>query len=165
MISFIKFSYPTLKMPTQRVGNFGTSADTRVKNRRFFILFCALSLLCVCALPAPAKPGGPPGTNGSYTLIFAGQFTGDGHAAVGANSVAVIQGNVTDATTGATGKFKANNLALDDGHFTGTGTVMGIPVTITGRVEAADGKTILVPRIICTFSTAAGAGGRIVGEK
>lgn len=122
--------------------------------------------MAVCALvsSAFAAPGGPTGTNGSYTLIFAGGFTGDGHAAVGGNQVATIDGNVTDAATGVTGTFKAVNLNLDNGHFTGTGTVMGVAVTVSGRVEAADGKVVLVPRLCCTFSTGS-KGGRIFGEK
>ncbi len=114
-----------------------------------------------------AKPGSPAGTKGQYELIFAGGYFGEGKATVAAsNKIAVMMGDVTEVATGATGKFKANNLALDDGHFTGTGTVLGHPVTLSGRVEAADGKYVLYTRIFCSFTdTATGAGGRVVGKQ
>jgi hypothetical protein len=139
--------------------------NTPVMKSTFQTILIAVLALGVWVTPALAKPGGPNGTQGLYSIVFAGGFTGEGHATVNKLKVAQIHGKVTDAATGATGFFKADNLDLDNGHFTGTGTVMGVQVTISGRVESPDGKIVLTPRITCTFTTTSGVGGRICGQK
>lgn len=137
-----------------------------MRNARRIMFGCLLIAACVGISSSTAKPGTPAGTVGPYQLIFAGAYVGEGRAVVtGSNKISVIMGNVTEVATGATGKFKANNLALDDGHFTGAASVLGQSATVCGRVEAADGKIVVSSRIMCTYLTTTGAGGRAVGKK
>ena len=137
-----------------------------MRNPRFLISACVLAAIFVGVSGTSARPGTPRGTQGPYKMIFGGAYVGEGRAVVTAsNKIAILIGNVTEVATGATGQFRANNLPLDDGHFTGVGTVLGQPVTLCGRAEAADGKIVVVSRIMCSFVTASGAGGRAVGSK
>jgi len=165
-MKFIIFSYwpATLRHRQSFISRVDPVATTVKTTGYILTLGLALSLIALVS-PVFAAPGGPTGTNGSYKIVFAGGYVGEGNAAVGTKGVTLINGTVTDVATGVTGKFQATNLATDDGGFVGTGTVMGIPVTISGRVESADGKIVLVPRMCCTFSTGAGNGGRIIGHK
>ena len=121
--------------------------------------------LSAFTLMVSARPGSAPNTHGSYDVFFAGKYTGTGHAAVGALRVTVITGKVTDINTGATGTFIANHLSTDNGHFRGSGTVLGVPMQICGRLEPADGKTILTSRILCNYVTVNADCGRAVGTK
>lgn len=135
---------------------------------RPLILASLLIALGLCVSGGVAKPGTPAGTTGPYKLIFAGGYVGEGQAVVtgGMNKISMINGNVTEVSTGATGTFKANNLALDDGRFVGTCTILGQPATLCGRVEAADGQYVLFSRIFCSFTNnTTGDSGRFVGKK
>jgi len=136
-----------------------------ILNFRMLLMVLALLALCTIGPFASAKPGAPKGTKGQYEIQFVGSYVGVGQAKVNPARVMSISGNVTDQSTGASGVFTAFNINLDDGHFSGPGTVLGIPVTVSGRVEAGDGKTVLVPRIICNFTTTGGVCGRIVGNQ
>jgi hypothetical protein len=137
-----------------------------LRQRNQFIL---LTIVAVAALVGPAfeaagKPGSPVKTKGSYDFVFAGAVMGDGHGVVAAKSVNII-GKVKDPKTGATSNFNAANLQMDDGRFSGTGTAFGVSVTVNGRVEDADGVTVLLPRIMCNFDIPGVGNGRIVGER
>jgi len=135
--------------------------------RKQQLKFAWLMVIALCAFTTAvfAKPGSANGTSGLYTIVFAGAYTGEGFAVVNNSGVVVIQGKITEVATGAKGTFHVRNLNTDDGHFTGTPTVLGVlGGKLCGRVEPADGKLILTPRIICTFTTAAGAGARICGD-
>jgi hypothetical protein len=124
----------------------------------------ATAILFAPARQAAGKPGSPPKTKGAYDIVFAGELTGDGNGTVAAKSVN-LHGKVTDRKTGATGNLVASNLQMDDGRFSGTGTVFGATVEIDGRVEDADGVTVLVPRIMCNYQITGGGNGRIVGQR
>jgi hypothetical protein len=143
-----------------------SSGLSLVQQRNRFIL---LTLVALAALAGPAfqafgKPGSPAKTKGSYDFVFAGAVMGDGHGVVAAKSVNII-GKVKDPKTGATSNFNATNLQMDDGRFSGTGTVFGTTVTVNGRVEDADGVTVLLPRIMCNYDIPGVGNGRIVGER
>lgn len=162
MMAIIAFSCSAAK-----VGHWRKSppaqVDTFVNKLRVLILLGITLAFVMTAGFLAAKPN-PPGTNGAYKIVFAGAYEGRGNAAVGAKSV-TITGQVTDATTGAKGNFIASNLSLDGGRFSGSGKVMGFTLQVSGRVEAADGGLVSVPRIMCNFCTSAGGNGRIVGQK
>jgi hypothetical protein len=104
----------------------------------------------------------PSSMTGSYAVITRGHLSGSGHAAVGAKSVTItIQ--VTDAD-GNSGTLVAPNLKMANNRFRGTGTAMGQPITISGRIDASGGA-LRAPRITCTYSIGQGKTGRIVGER
>ncbi|HSV14846.1 MAG TPA: hypothetical protein VLI90_11335 [Tepidisphaeraceae bacterium] len=139
--------------------------ETVLKRNRFILLMLvALAMLAGPAFQAAGKPGSPAKTKGSYDFVFAGAVEGDGHGAVAAQSVNII-GKVKDTKTGATSNFNATNLQMDNGRFSGTGTAFGVTVTVNGRVEDADGVTVLLPRVFCTYDIPGLGNGRIVGER
>jgi hypothetical protein len=127
-------------------------------------MLIAIAVLAAPAYQAAGKPGSPPKTKGSYDVTFAGELEGDGKGTVAAKSVN-IHGKVTDRKTGASGNFDAVNLQMDDGRFSGSGTVFGMTVDVSGRVEDADGVTVLYPRIFCNYQINGGGNGRIVGQR
>jgi len=110
------------------------------------------------------RPGTPRGTKGAYDLAFAGAYSGTGNGIVAAKSMTII-GHVTNTKTGITGKLVASHLALYDGRFNGTGRVSGVTVTLSGRVQAADGNLVRIPCIFCNFGTNAPEYGRIMGQR
>lgn len=138
-----------------------TDGCMRIARRSFIVTLLCLSMLGTLAR---AKPGTTPGTQGNYDIIFAGTYKGDGKAVVTPNHVN-IHGKLVNPVTGATANFIANNLPLDDGRFTGSGTVFGVTITVDGRAQAADGVVIKVPRVVASYTTSAGGAGRIAGEK
>jgi hypothetical protein len=83
-----------------------------------------------------AQKPAPSTYSGSFIVYVRGFWSGSGVATVTAGTVQ-IQATVTD-DSGQTGPLIADNLPLVDNHFRGTGTVFGIPMTVEGRVEAAD---------------------------
>ena len=94
-------------------------------------------LLAMCA-PAMAviTPAEANGTEGMYTITVRGYWSGQGTAVVHAASVDITADVKTDS--GATGTLVVQGAALKNGHFVGTGTVMGVSLQIEGRVDAAD---------------------------
>lgn len=118
-----------------------------------------LSLIVNVAIAAP-----PSHVAGSYEVTVKGSFTGKGTIAVGAKSVTIVLQVQNEA--GAKGQLIASNLALENGRFSGKGTVLGVAMTISGRVDLPDPQgTLKVAWIQATFSTDANAGGRIVGTR
>jgi hypothetical protein len=123
----------------------------------------SLMVLLLCLLLTDSTPAvirALPGTQGSYKLEFRGAFTGSGNAAVAATSV-TIDGLVRDAS-GNTGNLIAPNLTLRNGRFRGTGTAMGLPIILSGRVDPP-ADVLRVSRLVCTYRTSQGRFGRIVG--
>jgi len=127
------------------------------------VALCAALVFLPLGTSSYAKPGGPPGSQGTYDLTFAGALTGDGHATVTPNKVN-LHGKVVDAA-GNNGNLVAPNLDMNDGRFNGTGKVFGSTVNISGRVEGADGTTIKVVRILANYDVPGIGNGRIVGER
>ncbi len=127
------------------------------------VLRCSIVALVALAGTLAAKPGSAPGTHGNYQAQVAGYYVGEGRAVVSASSVTVTA-TVVDPS-GAKGSFSANNLATQNGRFCGSGTAMGIPVQIVGRVEPPSGSDIKAARVFCTYRISASQSGRIVAIK
>lgn len=127
--------------------------------------FEALSVL-VFLLLAPGSQlfaASQPTLSGAYDVTVKGSFTGKGTIAVGAKSVTIVLQVTNDA--GATGHLTAANLTLTNGRFSGTATVLGTAVTISGRIDAADSKgPVRAASLQATFS-GDNVGGRIVGTR
>jgi hypothetical protein len=132
--------------------------------RLHFWLVAMISLALIAGGVSAAKLGTPRGTKGAYDLTFAGGYTGTGNGTVAAKSVTII-GHVVNAKTGASGTLVASNLPLYDGRFAGTGRVLGLDVTLCGRVQAADGTLVTVPCIFCNVSTSASEYCRVLGQR
>ncbi|MGC4031148.1 MAG: hypothetical protein QM754_05295 [Tepidisphaeraceae bacterium] len=111
---------------------------------------------------AHAKSGSRPGTKGTYAVKFHGSFAGEASAKVNPDHVA-LSGDLHDAN-GATVTLDAKKLKLDDSRFSGTGTVNGQSVDITGRVDAAEGGVLKIARIVITVNGDNGQFARAIGE-
>lgn len=116
-----------------------------------------------------AGGGGTHAATGTYIIKVGGYFTGSGQASVSSAGVA-ISANVVDET-GASGQLLVSKGLITNNRFRGTGTVMGQPITIEGRVDSADVKRTskksqvqINPRIVATFQTADDHHGRVVGQ-
>ncbi|GEM_PF-4232623 len=105
---------------------------------------------------------------GNYSVNIAGQFTGSGSAVV-ADTISMTV-NVVLAN-GSSGTLVISGLAIDDnGYFKGTGTVLGVTMTVSGRVDLPAGyddeqsaAQNLTGRISAVFKASNGKCGRIMG--
>lgn len=94
--------------------------------------------------------------NGPYQLTVAGSFSGTGNATVTDTTVSLIA-TISDGQ-GHSGQLVVSNMLIDGPYFTGTGTVMGKPMTVHGRLDAAQAS-----RFACTYCTDDGYSGRAAG--
>ena len=118
-----------------------------------------LSFMVSAVIAAPQQ-----NVQGSYEVTIKGSFTGKGTIAVGAKSVTITLQVQNDA--GTKGHLIAPNLKLENGRFSGKGTVLGVAMTISGRIDLPDPQGPLkVASIQATFSTDVNTGGRIVGTR
>lgn len=123
-----------------------------------------------------AEAGSPSPYTGNYAILIRGYFTGDGTASVGSDGVTVTA-TIQDGS-GNSGAFQAGWLTLTGNRFHGTGTVLGMPMTIDGRVETKDptqssgGQSgdpnapvpvVTNAHISATFICSGGHGGRFAG--
>jgi hypothetical protein len=104
--------------------------------RHILRLILLIALMSACAQVSSAKKPNPNTFVGTFTVNIRGYWNGQGAATVTATTVQ-IQATLTDEG-GNVGTLSTAALTVTDGHFTGTGTVFGIPMTISGRVEAKD---------------------------
>lgn len=102
-------------------------------------LMLLLAVVGTCAEVSSAKKPNPNTYVGGFTVYVRGYWTGQGKATVTQTTVQ-IQATVTDES-GNVGTLNTAALNIVDGHFTGTGTVFGLPLVINGRVEAKDPPT------------------------
>lgn len=126
-------------------------------------ILAALTLLTTAAVIAHAKPGPrKPEFVGNYDITFEGEWTGTGKAKVSTSDVSINE-QIPDST-GKKVHIKSGKLLLEDGRFSGDGTIDGVAVTFMGRVEEAlAGST---PRITGQISDRAGRKyGRFAGTK
>lgn len=102
--------------------------------------------------------------SGAYLVSVKGSHSGKGNIAVGDTTVTI---NIeVKNSAGTPGQLIASNVKLVKGRFTGNGTVMGVPMTISGRIDPADKQGPLRAFTIqATFCTGTGDGGRIVGTR
>jgi len=92
------------------------------------LVWCPLAL----GQGAPRNPGNYLGV---YSVVVSGYWSGKGLARVGIGSVTIQVQVKNDA--GQQGMLVAG-LAMSDGYFHGSGTVIGTAITVSGRVDAAD---------------------------
>lgn len=105
--------------------------------RRAFIITCCTAAVAACVgRDAYAQKAAPKTYSGAFTVYVRGFWSGSGVATVTGGTVQ-IRATVSD-DGGQTGPLIVDNLPLVDNHFSGTGTVCGLPMTVEGRVEAAD---------------------------
>ena len=133
--------------------------------RKSFRVILFAACLCAAALTASgANQRARAQVNGSYKVKVAGDFIGGGNVAVGGPNVNI---NVTvEDLDGNVGRLRAQ-VNLVENRFAGTGTVMGRPMSIEGRIDPADapGDRLRNARIVATFSDDTGRHGRLVGSQ
>jgi hypothetical protein len=95
--------------------------------------------------------------NGNYITIVAGDFSGTGNAEVKDDKVSINADVLT--CDGRAGKFTATNLTVEGPYFYGVGTVLGLTVQVSGRVDAARAS-----RLLATFTAGDGKAARVVGN-
>jgi hypothetical protein len=101
---------------------------------------------------------------GAYKAELRGCLKGVGQVIVSAQHVHFNNIPVADEA-GNSGVFNVRASLAADGRFKGSGQAMGRPVSLSGRLEAAD-RTVRIGRLLCSFNlTGAGQFGRIMGEK
>ena len=98
---------------------------------------------------------------GLYNLEFRGYLTGQGSATVDAQNVS-ITGTLKDPSGNAL-NFTASPLKLENGRFSGSASIQGSHVDLSGRIDPPD-EIVKSPRLVCTYSMGAGKSGRIAGE-
>jgi hypothetical protein len=104
----------------------------------------------------------PPSTLGAYRVQFRGALSGDGNAAVSAQGV-IMTARLRDEN-GNVGNFRAQNLSLNRGRFSGSGTYTGLPVQISGRVDPP-ADALRTARLVCTIQTSTARYSRALGVK
>jgi hypothetical protein len=128
--------------------------------RRRRAIMLSLLVLLVGTTAAAKKPR--PKLHGAYDVTFAGEWTGTGHAAVGAQNIN-INAKLLDAA-GNTVHLQASGLSLEEYRFSGDGKLDGTPVIVMGRVE--EGVSDGTPRVVGTIQDPVGKRyGRFVGER
>jgi len=102
-------------------------------------------------------------STGNYGVTVAGTYQGTGTATLSATTLS-ITATVADQN-GNKGQLSAPSLIINANHFTGTGSVMGVDITVQGRLDAPDGQggTPKTARLVGTFTTTSGGHGRLAG--
>jgi hypothetical protein len=118
---------------------------------------------CLRAAPLAAAPQAA-SVAGAYTVKIAGCLTGTGNATMSGTTLS-ISGTVSD-DSGHKGNFTATNLTVDAKlHFTGTGTALGLTMTLSGRLDPSNPQeaALKTERVVCTFTTSNDGHGRVAG--
>lgn len=133
----------------------------------FLLLICAISMATVAARASDDTDDDDDGDDDDaalYDATVSGDFTGTGKVELSGTTVTFTITIKNKA--GTTGQLKVVNLPLKNNRFSGTGTVMGVPMRIAGRVDHANLKGENKPRrLMATFGTVAGATGRVIAYK
>lgn len=106
------------------------------------------------------KKAADPRVQGAYALEYRGYLEGTGIAAVSAKAV-TVNAHVKDPA-GSAGNFVAPNLPIVDGRFQGKATVLGLDVSLSGRLDPPD-ETVRTARLVCTYTLSNGMHGRFIG--
>lgn len=105
--------------------------------KRLPLVLCVLALVALSPLAgANNRWKNPANYAGQFKVIVRGYWHGHGIATVTANSVQ-ITATVSD-DNGNTGSLTTDTLPLNQNHFSGSGTVLGVAMTIDGRAEPQD---------------------------
>lgn len=132
--------------------------------KRSSLILLVMAFALAASATAIAK-GKPRPKEGDYPLSVAGVVKGTGYATISGTKLK-IQADVTDGA-GRNGNIDAGNLTIRKNDFNGSGSVMGQAATFTGRIDQpsdADERALRGVRLVCTFKTADGRYGRIVGS-
>jgi hypothetical protein len=142
-----------------------------MRSKSLIFLLMLLAVAAAGVAPLAAKSGQNPAVDGDYIVVFKGAYSGQGIAKVnGSGKMIQIKGDLDEVKRGKAGHFRVKNMPFtDDGHFSGSGKYIcqdgsHVPVSVIGRLEPADNGVIKKSRIICTFTTESGEGGRIFGS-
>lgn len=136
--------------------------ENRVRHSIALLSTCA-AFAAVVLLLASTVQAAPHDWLGAYETTVKGDCKGKGVIAIGAKSLNINLHVETEA--GEKGELKAK-VELKDGRFTGKGTVMGVEMTISGRIEGSDTDgTVKEARIQATFVAVNGMSGRLVGVR
>ncbi|HEY2589655.1 MAG TPA: hypothetical protein VGI81_28175 [Tepidisphaeraceae bacterium] len=105
--------------------------------KRLSLLLCILALVALSPFAGAKNRWKNPVTySGQYQVLVRGYWHGQGVATVTGTTVQ-ITATVSD-DDGNTGTLTTDTLPLSQNHFSGNGTVMGVPMTIEGRAEPQD---------------------------
>jgi len=118
-------------------------------------------LLAALAATTLGKPGSRPGTEGDYAMTFYGDLHGTGNAKI--NPTLLKLTAKLESTTGTGGTLFVK-IHLDNGRFSGQGTLGGQPVDVSGRVDGPEGGIVTVARLSIIVRTPDGRVGRGFGE-
>ena len=135
--------------------------------RRIPILFCTAVLLGIPALVraggGSAKKADVPPADASYAISVAGSVTGTGSASLSGGKL-TITASVSDYS-GNKGTLSITDVTISRGRYTGTGTVLGQSLKVTGRLDdiPPGDPQVKTQRLVGTFTIADGTHGRIAG--
>jgi hypothetical protein len=152
---------------------FERVTQSRFAGRSVIAAGIACTLLAYGSVLAQAPSSANANAIGWYTVLIRGYYTGDGSAQVNGGSV-VVTVKVHD-DSGNTGVLSGTFPMVGD-HFSGPGSVMGVSITVQGRVDAADPPTsgianadadaiVTDARLGATVVDTRGHTGRIAGTK
>ena len=107
----------------------------------------------------------PPDTiTGSYQATARGSYQGEARVIVSSQSVDVHL-RLENTESGVSGTVELTRLPLKRNHFRGTGSLSGLTVTVSGRVDAPDGRVVTKARVLGTIKVSDGRHGRFAGER
>jgi hypothetical protein len=127
------------------------------KMHKFTVVLALAGLLAVPAVSIGSKPvrtRQERAKDGTYVAFVRGHYVGNGSADVSRASVSI---NADVHVAGGGGGKLTGSFTTTGPYFSGQGSLMGQPVTISGRVDAARAS-----RVTATFWDANGHGARIV---
>ena len=139
-----------------------------MKKRSLIALLCTLGVTALC--PAVLADSATD-VLGHYTIYVRGYWSGQGDATVSSGSVAITA--TVRSVTGQTGALVISGLPLVNNHFTGTGTVIGVAVTVDGRVQPPDptagsgsnNQTVTTNAVLSATILGGGNGARAAGGR
>jgi hypothetical protein len=161
------FHHPLIITCENILRMFERMIHSKASSRSVVAAGIASALLAYGSVLAQAPPPPPPG----YTILVRGYYTGDGTATASGGFVS-LSATVRDPS-GNIGLLSATSIDLVGDHFSGPATVFGTPITVSGRVDAADPATgaaaadavVTDGRIGAMYIDPRGHTGRIVGTK
>jgi hypothetical protein len=162
------FHHPLIITCENILRMFERMIHSKASNRSVVAAGIASALLAYGSVFAQAPQANPiPG----YTILVRGYYTGDGTASTNGGFVS-LSATVRDPS-GNIGLLSATSIDLVGDHFSGPATAFGKPITVSGRVDAADPTTgaaaadavVTDGRIGALYIDPRGHTGRIVGTK
>lgn len=133
-VPFILFS---CRRPRRDLQSGGSVREVAMRRRVGFIA-CCIAIAALGGTLAQAKNPwkNPANYSGQFTVLVHGYWNGQGTATVSGNTVQIVA-TVND-DQGNIGQLQTDALTVVNNHFEGGGSVMGIAMTIDGRVEPQD---------------------------